>query len=51
MKIIWAVYQKKDGYEHKKGDIVEVSLWRRNLMQRYNRKYQKIIKLSINPAI
>ena len=40
----YAIIQKADNFEHKAGDIVEVSLWRRVLALKYNRKTQKIIK-------
>ena len=42
---IYAVIAKKDDFEYKKGDIVEVSLWRKNLLMRYNPKYQVVKKI------
>lgn len=41
----YALIQKKDGYENKAGEVVEISLWRRNLLMHYNPKYQKVVKI------
>ena len=40
----WAIQQKKDNFEYKVGDVVEISLWRRSLV-RWKTKYQKIIEI------
>jgi len=39
----WAVVQKKDSFEYKIGDIVEVGLFRRILMMHLNTKYKKVV--------
>jgi len=43
----YAIIQKKDGYENKVGDIVEISLWKRNLAMNINKKYRKVVKFQI----
>lgn len=41
---IWALVAKQDTVEYKKGEVIEVSLWRRNLMIS-KPNYAKVIKL------
>jgi len=50
-KIAWAIIQKEDGFEYKKGEIIEIGLFRRVLMMRYKPKYQKVIKILIKKQI
>lgn len=42
----YAVVQKKDGYEEKRGSILQLSISRRALLAHYNKKYQKVVKVT-----
>lgn len=44
-KIIWGLVKTKDGYEYKKGEVIEVSLYRRSLLMRKG-KSEKVIKIT-----
>ena len=46
-QIIWARVSKVDGYEYKKGDLIDVCLLRRTLKLNYKPKYEKIIKVYV----
>ena len=46
-QIIWARVSKVDGYEYKKGDLIDVCLLRRTLKLNYSPKYEKIIKVYV----
>lgn len=49
-QIVWATISKKDGYArhgdlYRRGEIIEVSLYKRVLVQTQRPKLEKIIKL------